>query len=35
MRIEETPDNFQALDTVGAVNKDPATPDGLAEMGGT
>ncbi|HET9109567.1 MAG TPA: ABC transporter permease [Ktedonobacterales bacterium] len=34
MRIEETPDNFQALDTVGAVGHEPATPEGVAAMGG-
>lgn len=34
MKIEETPDNFQALDTVGAPGRVPATPEGLAELGG-
>lgn len=31
MKIEETPDNFQALDTTGAANV-PATPEGLAAL---
>ncbi|HZC07472.1 MAG TPA: hypothetical protein VE338_17690, partial [Ktedonobacterales bacterium] len=34
MKIEETPDNFQALDTVGAVGHEPATPEGVAALGG-
>lgn len=34
MKIEETPDNFQALDTVGAVGSAPATPDAMAALGG-
>ena len=33
MKIDETPDNFQALDTANAANI-PATPEGLAAMGG-
>lgn len=33
MKIEETPDNFQALDTVGATGI-PSTPEGIAAMGG-
>jgi len=35
MKIEETPDNFQALDTVGAVGNQPSTPQGIAALGGT
>ncbi len=35
MKIEETPDNFQALDTVGAVGNQPSTPEGIAALGGT
>jgi oligopeptide transport system permease protein len=35
MKIEETPDNFQALDTVGAVSNQPSTPEGIAAIGGT
>ena len=34
MKIEETPDNFQALDTVGAVSNQPSTPEGIAAIGG-
>ncbi len=34
MKIEETPDNFQALDTVGGAGHTPATPEGLHELGG-
>lgn len=33
MKIEETPDDFQALDTSSAANV-PATPEGLAALGG-
>ncbi len=33
MKIEETPENFQALDTVGAAGI-PATPASLAALGG-
>ncbi|HEU5343961.1 MAG TPA: ABC transporter permease [Ktedonobacterales bacterium] len=34
MRIEEQPDNFQALDTVGAVGHEIDSPEGIAELGG-
>jgi oligopeptide transport system permease protein len=34
MKIEEGPDNFQALDTVGAVGNQPSTPNGIAALGG-
>lgn len=34
MRIEEQPDNFQALDTVGAVGHEVDSPQGIAALGG-
>lgn len=34
MRIEEQPDNFQALDTVGAVGHEIDSPQGIAALGG-
>ncbi len=34
MKIEETPDNFQALDTVGAVGNIPDSVEGMAAVGG-
>src|SRR5512142_288885 len=34
MRIEEQPDNFQALDTVGAVGHEIDSPEGIAQLGG-
>jgi peptide/nickel transport system permease protein len=35
MKIEETPDNFQALDTAGAPGRAPGTPDGLGGLAGS
>ncbi len=34
MKIEETPDNFQALDTVGAVERFPESAQGMSAIGG-
>jgi len=34
MKIEETPDNFQALDTVGAVDRFPESASGMSAIGG-
>ncbi len=34
MKIEETPDKFQALNTVGAVGHAPTTAAGIHELGG-
>ena len=34
MKIEETPENFQALDTVGAVGRVPESANGVAAVGG-